>query len=282
MAEKKLMYRKTMLKQIYRLSELFDETLKYDTYKDVILYDLKSDYKYVNYLKGIFNFYLYLLEGKSKQFELSDLEVLYKLVFNKKLSKKNLNGLLEIKSNDNILLKKLLLSIKEGTKIETFICSYVMIAYWDYLINQKIFNYSPKFFRKLFEMINKSFDYESIITLIEEEKRTMLPCDEKYYDNLKDLSKKDIVDYLLKAKDEIKLKYKIGSLYLFGSFSKNKQRIDSDIDLIGCFSEYLNYSDKQYYVNEFKKYIKEIFSRRCDFGEYYHGVFKEEYYEKLY
>ena len=50
MANKNLMYRKTILKTIYRFSKVFDEIMDYEEYKQVIIYDKKSDFKYIEYL----------------------------------------------------------------------------------------------------------------------------------------------------------------------------------------------------------------------------------------
>ena len=131
-------------------------------------------------------------------------------------------------------------------------------------------------------MVQNQKDYELLIEMIQEEKKNMLPDDEAYFDNLRELTKDEIINHLVANKQEIEKKYKINGLYLFGSFSKNKQRIDSDIDLVGVFSTYLTYKEKKQCVEEFKEYIKETFARRCDFAEYYQGVFKEEYHMKLY
>ena len=63
MADKYLMYRKTMLKNIYNSSKVFDEIMDYEEYKESFLNDLDCSYKYFSYLKGLKKCYLFLLNA---------------------------------------------------------------------------------------------------------------------------------------------------------------------------------------------------------------------------
>ncbi len=45
------------------------------------------------------------------------------------------------------------------------------------------------------------------------------------------MQKKDIFNYLSNKKDDFKIKYGISKMIVFGSFAKNKQNANSDLDL---------------------------------------------------
>ena len=45
MASKSLIYRKTLLKSVYRFSKVFEEVMDYEDYKQVILQSKESNYK---------------------------------------------------------------------------------------------------------------------------------------------------------------------------------------------------------------------------------------------
>lgn len=53
----------------------------------------------------------------------------------------------------------------------------------------------------------------------------------------KKLDKTNILNYLKEHYFEFKDKYGIDSLYLFGSFARNEQLVDSDIDLLVEFKK---------------------------------------------
>ncbi|OHE10067.1 MAG: hypothetical protein A2513_08190 [Sulfurimonas sp. RIFOXYD12_FULL_33_39] len=53
----------------------------------------------------------------------------------------------------------------------------------------------------------------------------------------KQLDKTNILNYLKEHYFEFKDKYDIDSLYLFGSFARNEQSVDSDVDLLVEFKK---------------------------------------------
>ena len=89
-------------------------------------------------------------------------------------------------------------------------------------------------------------------------------------------------NFLLDKKEEILSKYKIESIYLYGSFIKNSQRIDSDIDIAGVFIDGLSYKEKVRLSESFKEYITKQFNRHADFMEYCYEILKTEKHKKIY
>lgn len=99
-----------------------------------------------------------------------------------------------------------------------------------------------------------------------------LVCNEKvqdksYYENLKELSLKDIYKVFKDDEKYIKSNYAIKHLSVFGSFAKEINRIDSDIDLLAEISLDLTSEQKRKKIDEFKKHYVNKFCRFIDISE---------------
>ena len=73
-------------------------------------------------------------------------------------------------------------------------------------------------------------------------------------------SKEEILDKLKNVKIELKIKYKVKSIGLFGSYVSNKQTATSDIDLL---VEFDNDADLFHFVG-LSRYLEEIFNTKVD------------------
>lgn len=91
--------------------------------------------------------------------------------------------------------------------------------------------------------------------------------DKSFYKNLKPLSTKEIFERILQDKSLLQQVYGVRSLSIFGSFSKDMQRIDSDIDLIVQFSQDISFEKKMENTEILAKHYFVIFNRFIDFTE---------------
>ncbi len=91
--------------------------------------------------------------------------------------------------------------------------------------------------------------------------------DKSYYQNLKELSLKDICQVLKNDEKYIKENYKIKYLSIFDSFAKQINRLDSDIDLLASFSLDLTSNERNKLVREFEKHYFNKFNRFVDISE---------------
>ena len=91
--------------------------------------------------------------------------------------------------------------------------------------------------------------------------------DKSYYRNLKPLTFKQIKRKILNDKDILKEKYKVKSVYVFGSFCKGLERIDSDIDVALSLSLDLTEKEKEQILKELKEYFYKSFKRFVDIHE---------------
>lgn len=88
-----------------------------------------------------------------------------------------------------------------------------------------------------------------------------------FYKNLTPLSAREIIEQFMRDKTMLKNNYGVKNLYIFGSFAKNCQRIDSDIDLLIVFSQDISYEQKMKNVEYLSEYYFNVFNRFMDFTE---------------
>lgn len=76
-----------------------------------------------------------------------------------------------------------------------------------------------------------------------------------------EVSKETIIHYLKEHKEELQEKYSIEKIGLFGSFSTNNEKSESDIDLLyETSTKGLTFSQS----NELEKNLEKIFKKRVD------------------
>lgn len=91
--------------------------------------------------------------------------------------------------------------------------------------------------------------------------------DKSFYKNIKEISYKDIYNTIYNLKEIINNKYMIKKIYLYGSFVKGLNRIDSDIDLIVEFNLDCLVEEKELLKKELTQYLQSIFNRYVDIHE---------------
>ena len=104
---------------------------------------------------------------------------------------------------------------------------------------------------------------EFIIELIKDSKYQ----DKDYYKNLMPLDFNTLLSYLINNKNLLINKYKMKSLYIFGSYYLKTNRFDSDIDLYVIFSLDVPFIEKEKIVNEVKDVLFNHFRRFIDIKE---------------
>lgn len=117
--------------------------------------------------------------------------------------------------------------------------------------------------KKEYEKGNKISLYQFFFELIDKAKVQ----DKSYYQNLRELTLQDIYKTLKEDEEFIKKNYSIKHLSVFGSFAKQINRIDSDIDLLASFSLDLTSNEKKEIVVQFKNHYFKKFSRFIDVSE---------------
>lgn len=285
MADKNLMYRKTVFKNIYNLSKLFDELMEYEKCKYLIFNNLESDFKYFSYLKGLYKAHKFILNTDIKHYNPLVLNILYNLMFNKNLDKELRIDLIKFDNFNEDLVDNIINLIKYihiQDDYERYIFSYVIIAYLIYCKINKLYRFSNSFFKKLYEVVNQTKNYDILKKHLQIEMEKEIFPDPNYFDNLKVINPDEIKTFLKDNQELFKEKYKITSIYLYGSFIKGTYRIDSDIDMAGVFIDDIGYEEKLKLVMQIKETILNRFNRYCDFMEYSTTLLKNEKHIKIY
>ena len=88
--------------------------------------------------------------------------------------------------------------------------------------------------------------------------------DKDYYTNLMPLDFNTLLSYLINNKNLLINKYKMKSLYIFGSYYLKTNRFDSDIDLYVIFSLDVPFIEKEKIVKEVKNVLFNHFRRFID------------------
>ena len=148
-------------------------------------------------------------------------------------------------------------------KKDKYIYFLMLINYLLLHYNFKAIKYFSDDFSTLDEVINKYKDnekelLETYITLKEAMSKNL---DEDYYKNLRKVNLKDITSYLYENKEVLQKKYQVESLAIFGSFVKDKERLDSDIDLIVRFERFIPLLKRNRYKEEIQEMIYQKFNR---------------------
>ena len=87
---------------------------------------------------------------------------------------------------------------------------------------------------------------------------------EDYYMNLKEVKLEEIVEFIKINKEEFIKKYRIDSLAIFGSFAKGKERLDSDIDIMIRFEDFVPLLKRNQYIKEIEDKLFNKFNRFSD------------------
>lgn len=91
--------------------------------------------------------------------------------------------------------------------------------------------------------------------------------DRDFYQKLKPLATKEICDRIHDDRELLHNRYGIESIALFGSFSKELQRLDSDIDLLIVYSQDISYEKKIQLSDDLASYYFNVFNRYIDITE---------------
>lgn len=276
------MYRKTINKNIYIFSKILDEIMDYEEYKEVIYQNKSTNYKYYKYIENLKKCLSFLINTKIEKFETITLNILYNLLFNKNLNDELKRKIKELEKEEDYinLLIKLLKLIEEQNQYDRYAYAYIIINYVLMIKKKQLYRYNIKFLKKVYQIINNNQDYELLKKEIDLIIENGLTLDKNYYQNLEELNSKDVEKILIKNKEKIKKEFNIEHLYMFGSFAKEKQRIDSDIDLLAVFKKNMTYEEKKKSSQKLKDFILKELKRYGDIMEFnLNSIQKELYYE---
>ena len=246
--------------QILQVKDMF--SLNYEVYS-------KEEEKVKDYLDT----YFFLLNNSCNAINERIINKSLFLLTNKRVNKEKIEKILTnfYSIEEEINISKIIkLSFETSNlaknKKDKYIYFLMLINYLLVRYNFKAIKYFKEDLSTLDEVIdkykaNEKDLLETYITLKESLSKNL---DEDYYKNLRKVSLKDITSYLYENKEILQKKYQVESLAIFGSFAKEKERLDSDIDLIVRFERFIPLLKRNRYKEEIQEMIYQKFNRFSD------------------
>ena len=246
--------------QILQVKDMF--SLNYDIYS-------KEEEKIKDYLDT----YFFLLNNSCNAINERIISKSLFLLTNKRVNQEKVETILTkfYSIEEEINISKIIKLAFETSNLvknkkDKYIYFLMLINYLLLHYNFKAIKYFSDDFSTLDEVINKYKEnekelLETYITLKEAMSKNL---DEDYYKNLRKVSLKDITSYLYENKELLQKKYQVESLAIFGSFVKDKERLDSDIDLIVRFERFIPLLKRNRYKEEIQEMIYQKFYRFSD------------------
>ena len=262
LSNKQLIVRKKVVSFIKNYAKFNNIAFEYEHLK-AVLYNEK---KFINdeelHLKMLYNSFCYLLNNY-KNINDEILNNFFNLLKEYNLDLQIINNILTTINLSNFSF--CLLNIYKITKRNTFVflCLFELSLL---LCNIPIIVLNMNKIAKFLVILdNNCIEHidEFIIELIKDSKYQ----DKDYYKNLMPLDFNTLLSYLINNKNLLINKYKMKSLYIFGSYYLKTNRFDSDIDLYVIFSLDVPFIEKEKIVKEVKNVLFNHFRRFIDIEE---------------
>ena len=252
-------------------SKLIGIQLPHERFKRIAMDDYKAESKQEVKVKRLANAYLYLLNNIQQSFTKELLEHTYFLLTNKRLNKNKIQNILtefykNYDESSHYLAAYLHLVILEQIKIQS-IAFALMIS--NYILLKKgrfpIILYLNV--QKNYKKIIKNKDLNQMMCFIAQSEAISKP---KFIQTSLD---KDTIIYKFKEmKEELKKKFCLSKLYLYGSYAKENITVSSDLDLLVIFEKEMIPIEKGFIVDKLRKYLEKIFQVKIDILDFSHAL----------
>ena len=244
---KELLVRKRICGFLEKILWYCGYDLSHNTYKSLFYSEKECETIHETKAKNYYDAYIYLLNNFQNPLSSDILDKFFYIVRGKRT---NQSILIELSTkyfylNDLSPIEKAVdfhmfvyERLKSLSKKERLLLSLMFLSYSLLKDGIPVFQIGKSSFqdyntkRKEFAKGNKSSLYLLFMDIILNSKYQ----ERDYYQNLSDLSTKDIYKIFNDDKELLIEKYGIKHMYLYGSFALNKERFDSDIDLFVNFN----------------------------------------------
>ena len=273
--DKELFVRKKLVALIEKVLRFYGDDIEHDTFKAILYGEIGARTKTEEAIKAYYDAYLYLL-GNRKSAVTSKLLSKFFFVFNGSTIEEVI--LVKItsfffKTLDDPLIERLV-SVPRYAYLEmTFLkdLERIMVALmiFNFILAGSDIPTVPFLYPQLSEYLSllKDEDSSKLAEFVKNLLETAVFQEKSYYKNLKPLDTFDVQKAILADQELLTQKCGIKHVYVYGSFAKGIERIDSDIDLLFEFSGDLTYSEKQEVVNRLTDHYFKVFNRYVDIYE---------------
>lgn len=275
---KELIVRKHISGFLEKLLLMFNSEFDHDRYKKVIYGEDKYNGKFEENIKSYYDAYVYLLSNHKNPLTNKILSRFFYLFLGREMDNyiliritSKLFEYIDLPSFEGavdfhmyVYSQLLELNEEERTIVSLMLFNYVLLKKDIPTIN--IFQTDYMEYRRErdnYLIGDKTKLYEVLLKIIKDNEFQ----EKSYYKNLSDLTLEEIYKSIYFDKDELKQKYKIKGISIFGSFAKGLERFDSDIDLLISFSLDLTAEEKSNFINEIRNHYQKTFKRLIDITE---------------
>lgn len=252
-------------------SKLIGIQLPHERFKRIAMDDYKAESKQEVKVKRLANAYLYLLNNIQQSFTKELLEHTYFLLTNKRLNKNKIQNILtefykNYDESSHYLVAYLHLVILEQIKIQSIEFALMISNY--ILLKKGRFPIIPYLnVQKNYKKIIKNKDLNQMMYFIAQSETISKP---KFIQTSLD---KDTIIYKFKEmKEELKKKFCLSKLYLYGSYAKENITVSSDLDLLVIFEKEMIPIEKGLIVDKLRKYLEKIFQVKIDLLDFSHAL----------
>lgn len=274
-ADKEIYVRKRIVSFIEKIIRFFGNDIRHDVFKSIVYSEAPAATEGERMLKNYYDAYMYLLNNC--KMALSQ-DILKKFIFIFHGEIVDEAKLTRITSRifhflDTPLLKKLvripMLIYKEFSSYGECERTMISLMFFNYcLVRDGIptVHFLSSQLKEYLSLTARDDDEameQFILSTLENAKFQ----DKEYYKKLKKIDAIDIQKVFLSEKDVLINNYGVKHVYIYGSFAKGNERIDSDIDLMFDFSYELTYREKTDIIAVLSQHYLEVLGRYVDIHE---------------
>ena len=254
------------VKWLYRFIEFTSKMLKLDLpherIKMIVLDQYKAKSKMELSLKSFSDAYLYLNNNINQLFSKEIISKSYYLLANEILENEKINEILETyykyyDEEDFYVMALMHLKILELVTTRKFEFAFMITNYIMLKRNKKTLIPYPYMYQSYFNTI-KNKQIQKLMLIF---KDIEVPNDivlNTYF------SKNDLLNEILKIKDELINRFNIYKMYLYGSFAKEKTLKTSDLDLLVIFNDKIVNFEKKEKKQKLAEYLNQKLNIKID------------------
>ena len=269
-------YKKALKNNSY-IYRVFQEDFDYQDYKMQAYGNKSIKTKKEQRRKDSYDAYIYLLENRKRELSEGFLNKFIYILFNKEDQelankiKKTYYFPSECLIKKLVEMHKMIMEIRNYNDEEKYILAILINQYIKFKEEERVISMNLNEMKELYKTKKEEKELESLyLKMIHNQEK-----EEFYIPNIKETTTKEVIQTIKSQERVIRERYGIKKISLFGSFSKGNYRIDSDIDLLVSFEDWLTYKEKKENTKKMKEYLLGLLNRRIDILEYSYNAEEE-------
>lgn len=245
--------------------------LPHERFKLIVLDEYKIETKEEGSVKSFADAYLYLLNNLNQVLTIDIIITTYYLLTKTKLNKKIAEKIITLfylhyDETEHYLSALIHFTVLENVCKKRIEFAFMLSNYIMIKRNETVLIPFKIIHRNYYESI-KEKNINKLMYLFAQMERRI-----KFNIISNNISKYKIIDFIKEKQNEIRLRFGVLKLFLYGSFSKEKRVNISDLDLLIIYEENLLNFERKKNNEELKKYLKDKLSINIDLIDFTHAM----------